>query len=115
MVILKNRGNGGTLEFRVSLVAAAENLYPQENESIEQLMARRWFVLTWFSGAAVYGEARKARAVARRRVQRLRKRRRVVEYGICTLDISNEPFPLMDLLAIEAWLRRRKAFPFETG
>ncbi|MBX9689542.1 MAG: hypothetical protein K2X27_22725 [Candidatus Obscuribacterales bacterium] len=114
MIILKNRNTRGELEFRVALVAGAENLVPLENESTAQLMARRWFILTWFRTAAVYGNSRKARNLARRRLSRLRMRRRIVEYGVRTLNLSFEPFPEESLQAVEDWLRQRKVFPFQT-
>ncbi|MBY0551939.1 MAG: hypothetical protein K2W95_31945 [Candidatus Obscuribacterales bacterium] len=113
MIILKNRNAGGQLEFRVALVKGVENLLPFEGESLEQRMARWWFVLTWFKSALVVGDSRKARSVARRRLARLRKRGRLVEYGLRTLDQSHEPFPALSLSAIEDWLRTRKVFPFQ--
>lgn len=113
MVILKNRNAGGQLEFRVALVKAVENLVSFEGESLEQRMARWWFVLTWFKSTSVFGDSRKARSVARRRLSRLRKRGRLVEYGLRTLDQSNEAFPTLSLPTVEDWLRKRKAFPFQ--
>lgn len=114
VIILKNRNAGGQPEFRIALVTCAENLVPLEGESLEQRMARWWFVLTWFKSASVFGDSRKARSVARRRLSRLRRSGRLVEYGLRTLDQSNEPFPALSLPAIEDWLRKRKVFPFQT-
>ena len=113
IVILKNKCRSGGHEYRVALVTAAENVYPMEKETEADFMARKWFNLYWFGRSKVYFNSRKARANARRRLLRMTKQRRVLEFGIARLDRGDELFPEEDQKSIEAWLRQHDSFPFQ--
>lgn len=113
ILILKNRCPDGGFQYRVRLVVAAENLQPCEDERVEQLKARQWFILTWFGNARVYRSSAKARSAARQCLYRMTKRGRLVEYGIGKLDLASELFPVDSLSSIEAWLKERRVFPFQ--
>lgn len=115
ILVLKTRRPSGGFEYRISLVAAAENIYPLEDETTEQLMARRWFTLTWFRKSRVYLRSKSARQAAWRLLQQMRRQSRIVEYGITKLDLANElgeAFPICSLESVEAWLKEREVFPF---
>ncbi len=114
IVILKNRGRSGSYEYRVALVTAAENLFPMDSETEADWMARQWFMLHWFGSTNVYFTSRKARAKAYNRLRRMRKRCKIVEYGIQKLNREDELFPTTDKKSVEAWLRANNTFPFQT-
>ncbi len=113
IIILKNRGSSGGYEYRVALVVAAENLYPMDHETEASSKTRQWFTLHWFSRSQIYFNSRKARANARSRLLRMRKRCKIVEYGIRKLNLETELFPTTDQKSVEAWLRANDVFPFQ--
>jgi hypothetical protein len=113
IIILKNRGSSGGYEYRVALVVAAENLYPMVHETNADAKSRQWFTLYWFNRSQIYLNSRKARANARRRLLRMRKQRKIVEFGIQKLNLENELFPVADQKSLETWLRTNNVFPFQ--
>ncbi len=140
MAILKTRTllgeEGCEDEYRVALVQAAENALPQSypperkprmilfeglpgdpfcGEVPEDLIFRCWYQLACFGNSRVYHDARTARKVARRKCYRARKRGRIVEYGVKTLDCWIDPFPTFSREMLEAAMRKHRVFPFTQG
>ena len=113
IIVLKNRCLSGGYEYRVAIVTAVANLLPIEDETEADSMARQWFTLYWFRQSEVCFNSKQARSRARRKLLRMRKQRKVVEFGIRKLDRGDELFPTADQKSVENWLTANNAFPFQ--
>lgn len=120
MAILKTRRYGcppGQYEFRVALVQAVENAWPEPEaqEWDHSELTRQWWLKEAFGRAQVYRNAKAARRAARRKAYRYRRSGGILEYGVRTVDLSSQTFPLATLEQLTTLMRERRVWPFHRG